>query len=116
MAPAKTGGKKKGWSTNNEVVTGEYTINIYKSSRGVGFKKRVPRTLRGIWKFAMKEMGTPGGRADTRLNKAVWARGIRNVPYLIRVQWSRGRNEDEDSPNKRYTLVTHVPVSTFKTL
>uniref|UniRef100_A0A452TP72 Large ribosomal subunit protein eL31 n=1 Tax=Ursus maritimus TaxID=29073 RepID=A0A452TP72_URSMA len=81
-----------------------------------GFKKRAPRALKEIRKFAMKEMGTPDVRIDTRLNKAVWAKGIRNVPYRIRVRLSRKRNEDEDSPNKLYTLVTYVPVTTFKNL
>lgn len=42
-----------------------------------GFKKRAPRALKEIRKFAMKEMGTPDVRIDTRLNKAVWAKGIR---------------------------------------
>ncbi|KAJ6667475.1 hypothetical protein lerEdw1_016596 [Lerista edwardsae] len=85
-------------------------------SRAGGFKKRAPRALKEIRKFAMKEMGTPDVRIDTRLNKAVWAKGIRNVPYRIRVRLSRKRNEDEDSPNKLYTLVTYVPVTTFKSL
>ena len=117
MAPAKKGAeKKKGRSANNEVVTREYTINIHKRIHGVGFKKRAPRALKEIRKFAMKEMGTPDVRIDTRLNKAVWAKGIRNVPYRIRVRLSRKRNEDEDSPNKLYTLVTYVPVTTFKNL
>lgn len=38
----------------------------------------------------------------------------RNVPYRMRVRLSRKRNEDEDSPNKLYTLVTYVPVTTYK--
>ena len=77
MAPAKKGGeKKKGRSAINEVVTREYTINIHKRIHGVGFKKRAPRALKEIRKFAMKEMGTPDVRIDTRLNKAVWAKGI----------------------------------------
>ncbi|KAM4855390.1 large ribosomal subunit protein eL31-like [Urocitellus parryii] len=117
MAPAKKGGeKKKGLSAMNEVVTQEYTINIHKRIHGVGFKKRAPRALKEIQKFAMKEMGTPDVRIDTRLNKAVWAKGIRNVPYCIRVQLSRKHNKDEDSPNKLYTLVTYVPITTFKNL
>uniref|UniRef100_A0A2K6KCI3 Large ribosomal subunit protein eL31 n=1 Tax=Rhinopithecus bieti TaxID=61621 RepID=A0A2K6KCI3_RHIBE len=108
MAPAKNGDeKKKGPSAINEVVTREYTINIHKHIHGVGFKKRAPRALKEIRKFAMKEMGTPDVRIDTRLNKAVWR---------IRVWLSRKRNEDEDSPNKLYTLVTYVPVTTFKNL
>ncbi|CAI9545942.1 unnamed protein product [Staurois parvus] len=119
MAPAKKGGeKKKGRSAINEVVTREYTINIHKRIHGIGFKKRAPRALKEIRKFAMKEMRTPDVRIDTRLNKAVWAKGIRflhrNVPYRIRVRLSRKRNEDEDSPNKLYTLVTYVPVTTYK--
>ncbi|XP_048213154.1 60S ribosomal protein L31-like [Perognathus longimembris pacificus] len=116
MAPAKKGGEKKGRSAINEVVTREYTINIHKRIHGVGFKKRAPCTLKDIRKFAMKEMGTSDVRIDTRLNKAVWAKGIRNVLYWIRVRLSRKRNEDEDSPNKVYTLVTYVLVTTFKNL
>ncbi|XP_068961155.1 large ribosomal subunit protein eL31-like [Petaurus breviceps papuanus] len=118
MAPAKKGGeKKKGRSAINEVVTREYTINIHKRIHsGVGFKKRALRTLNEIRKFAMKEMGTPDASIDTKLNKAVWAKGIRNVPYRIRVRLSWKRNKDEDSPNKLYTLVTYVPVTTFKRL
>ncbi|KAB0365615.1 hypothetical protein FD754_009771 [Muntiacus muntjak] len=116
MASAKKGGKKKGRSATNEVVTGEYTINIHTRFRGVGFKKRAPRALKEIRKFAMKEMGTPDVRIDTRLKKAVWAKGVRNVPHQIRVRLSRKCNEDEDSPNKLYTLATYVPVTTFKNL
>ncbi|XP_064227056.1 large ribosomal subunit protein eL31-like [Aotus nancymaae] len=115
MAPAKKGGeKKRGRSAINEVVTREYTIN--KRIHGVGFKKRAPRALKEVRKFATKEMGTPNVCIDTRLAKAVWGKGIRNVPYRICVRLSRKRNEDEESPNKLYTLVTYVPVTTFKNL
>ncbi|XP_006875372.1 PREDICTED: 60S ribosomal protein L31-like [Chrysochloris asiatica] len=117
MASAKKGGeKKKGRSAINEVLTREDTIDIHKRLHGVRFKKRVPRALKEIRKFAMKEMETPDMRIDTKLNKAVWAKAIRNIPYCIRVRLSRKCNEDEDSPNKLYTLVTYVPVTTFKNL
>ncbi|KAM8922255.1 large ribosomal subunit protein eL31-like [Lycaon pictus] len=112
MAPAKKGGGEKGRPAINEVVT----INIHKRIHGVGFKKCAPRALREIRKFAMKEMGTPDVHIDTRLNKVVWAKGISNVPYRIRVRLSRKCNEDEDSPNKLYMLVIYVPVTTFKNL
>ncbi|CAM9811709.1 unnamed protein product [Rangifer tarandus platyrhynchus] len=98
MAPAKKGGEKNlGRSAINEVVTREYTINIPKRIHGVGSKERAPRALKEIQKFAMKEMevqtcaSTPGSTKPKR-------------------------NEDEDSPNKLYTLVTYVPVTTFKNL
>uniref|UniRef100_A0A8C5P817 Large ribosomal subunit protein eL31 n=1 Tax=Leptobrachium leishanense TaxID=445787 RepID=A0A8C5P817_9ANUR len=53
------------------------------------------------WPQPRRVMHTPDVRIDTRLNKAVWAKGIRN---------------DEDSPNKLYALVTYVPVTTYKGL
>lgn len=79
-----------------------------------GFKKRAPQAIKAIKQFAEKQMGTSDVRIDTKLNKAVWAKGIRNVPYRIRVKLSRRRNEDEESANKLYTLVTHVQVDSFK--
>ena len=41
---------------------------------------------------------------------------FRNVPFRCRVRLARMRNEDEDSTNKLYTLVTHVNVASFKGL
>ncbi len=38
----------------------------------------------------------------------------RHVPFRVRVRLSRKRNEDEDSVHKLYTLVTFVPVLSFK--
>ncbi|XP_043836371.1 60S ribosomal protein L31-like [Dromiciops gliroides] len=117
MAPTKKGGeKKKGHSAINEVVTREYTINIHEWIHGVGFKKQVPQARKETHKFAMKEMRTLNVCIDTRLNKVVWAKGRRNVLYRIQVHLSRKCNEDDDSPNKLYTLVTYVPVTTFKSL
>ncbi|KAF3815864.1 hypothetical protein GH733_015984 [Mirounga leonina] len=84
MAPLMKGGKKD-CSAISEVVTREYTIDIHKHIHGVGFKKCAPRALKEIWKFAMKEMETPDVHIDTMLNKAVWAKGIRNVPLCIQV-------------------------------
>merc|ERR1712002_435515 len=100
MAKEKRGGLK----AMKDVVTREYTINMHKRVFGMGFKKRAPRAVKEIKKF------------DTKLNKAIWSQGIRNVPYRFRIRLSRKRNEDEDSANKLYTLVTYVPVASFKGL
>nr|XP_060477284.1 large ribosomal subunit protein eL31-like [Panthera onca] len=107
---------KKGRSATSEVVTREYTINLHKCNDGVGFKKCTPWALKEIRKLTTKERGTTDMCIDTRLNNAVWAKGIRGVPFHIHVQLSRKHNKDEDSPNKLYTLVTCVPVTTFKNL
>ncbi|KAK7807719.1 hypothetical protein U0070_009300 [Myodes glareolus] len=110
MALAKKGGEKKGRSAINKVVTQEYTINIHKLIHGLGFKKPAPRALKDFRKFATKEMGTPDVRIDTRLNKAVWAKGIKNVPYRIRVHLSRKHNEGVDGPDDLTSQSTSVAV------
>ncbi len=67
--------------------------------------------MQEIKKFAEKQMGTADVRIDTRLNKAIWAQGVRGTPFRMRVRLARMRNEDEDSVHKLYTLVTHVTVA-----
>ncbi|PAA89187.1 hypothetical protein BOX15_Mlig004813g1 [Macrostomum lignano] len=110
MAPRRE--KKK--SALKDVVTREYTINLHKRIHGIGFKRRAPRAMTEIRKFAERMMGTPDVRLDTRLNKFVWSQGVRNVPFRVRVRLARKRNEDEDSAHKLYTLVTYVPCTEFK--
>ncbi|XP_058575675.1 large ribosomal subunit protein eL31-like [Neofelis nebulosa] len=100
MAPPEKGSKKKGHSAIIKVVTREYTISIHKRIHGAGFKKRASQAFKEIWKFVMKEMATADVCFDTRLNKAVWAKGIRNVLYCNHVWLSRKRNKGEDSPNR----------------
>nr|CAB3265717.1 60S ribosomal protein L31 [Phallusia mammillata] len=107
---------RSGVKAMKDVVTREYTIHMHKRIHGMGFKKRAPRAIKEVKKFALKMMGTQDVRIDTRLNKAIWSQGIRNVPYRLRVRLARKRNEDEDSANKLYTLVTYVPVASFKGL
>jgi large subunit ribosomal protein L31e len=107
---------KKARSAIKDVVSREYTINLHKRIHRIGFKYRAPKAIDAIRKFAKQAMGTDDVRIDSRLNKAVWERGIRNVQYRIRVRLHRKRNEDEDSAQKLYTLVTFVPVDTFKGL
>eukprot|EP00088_Acartia_fossae_P039201 TRINITY_DN407_c0_g1_i1.p2 TRINITY_DN407_c0_g1~~TRINITY_DN407_c0_g1_i1.p2 ORF type:complete len:125 (-),score=51.39 TRINITY_DN407_c0_g1_i1:171-545(-) len=115
MAPNRKDNKS---SAIGEVVTREYTINLHKRLHGIGFKYRAPRAVKEIKKFAEKQMGTRDVRIDSRLNKAIWAQGVRGVPFRMRVRLARMRNEDEDSANKLYTLVTHVniPKNGFKGL
>ncbi|XP_075677813.1 ribosomal protein L31 [Dermatophagoides pteronyssinus] len=116
VSTKKTRGDKKSKSALNEVITREYTVHLHKRLHGVGFKKRAPRAIKEIRKFAQKQMATEDVRIDIRLNKFIWSQGIRNVPFRVRVRLARRRNEDEDSVHKLYTLVTLVPISSFKGL
>lgn len=115
MAPKrKSGEKKKGRSTINDVAKREYTVSIHKQIHGVAFRKHTPPTLKEMRKFSVKEMETPDVRIVIRFNKAVWTKRIRNVLYCICVRVFRKRNEEKDSPNKLSMLVTYVSVTTLQ--
>ena len=58
--------------------------------------------------------GSPAPLIDADLNKQLWTNGSANVPKRIRVRLARKRNDDEESVHKLYTLVSWVPVDTFK--
>ncbi|VDK69375.1 unnamed protein product [Onchocerca ochengi] len=118
MAPSKKGSKqeRKPRSAMSEVVTREYTVNLHRRLHGVGFKKRAPKAIKAIRKFAEEQMGTKDVRVHIRLNEFLWSKGVKNVPFRVRVRLSRRRNDDESSADRLYTLVTHVPVTTFKKL
>lgn len=47
----------------------------------VGFRKHVPLALHEMHTFSMMEMGIPDVCTDTRFNKTVWAKEVRNGPY-----------------------------------
>merc|ERR1712124_11715 len=103
---------KKAKSVRTDCVTREYTVNLHKRLHGSTFKKRAPRAIRAIRKFATQMLGTSDVRVHPQLNKAVWAKGVKNVPHRIRVRCERRRNDDEDAKEKLYTIVTHVMVDT----
>lgn len=97
-------------------MTRDYTIHLHPKTRKYGFKRKAPRAIKLIRKFATAKMGTSDVRVDTRLNKEIWKTGVRNIPYRVRVRLSRKRNDDEDAKEPLYTLASYVPVTTFKNL
>ncbi|KAI5383183.1 60S ribosomal protein L31 [Lathyrus oleraceus] len=102
--------EKTGAGRKEEVVTREYTINLHKRLHGCTFKKKAPKAIKEIRKFAQKAMGTNDVRVDVKLNKAIWSQGIRSVPRRIRVRIARKRNDDEDAKEELYSLVTVVEI------
>merc|ERR1711982_214422 len=89
-------------------VTREYTINLHKRLHGITFKKRAKRAIKEIGTFTQKEMKTSDVRLDVKLNRAVWANGVKNVPNRLRIQIQRRRNDDEDASEEMYSIVTAV--------
>ena len=49
---------KEGKKKEIQPVTRDYTVNLHKRLYGIQFKKRAPRAIREIRKFAMAEMFT----------------------------------------------------------
>merc|ERR1719486_528557 len=108
----KTSGNRK----KQDPVTRDYTVHLHKLLHKIQFKKRAPRAIREIRKFACRAMTTKDVRIDTKLNKFIWSNGVRNVPKRVRVRMSRKRNEDEEAKEKMFTLVQHVPTDDYKNL
>ncbi|CAL9041498.1 unnamed protein product [Musa banksii] len=75
------------------------------------FKKKAPKAIKEIKKFAQKAMGTTDVRVDVKLNKHIWSRGIRSVPRRVRVRIARKRNDEEDAKEELFSLVTVAEVS-----
>ncbi|OAL39821.1 hypothetical protein AYO20_00733 [Fonsecaea nubica] len=105
--PKKTAAKR---SAIGDVVAREYTIHLHKRVHGVSFKKRAPRAIKEIRKFATQAMGTSDVRLDPQLNKKVWESGIKGVPFRLRVRISRKRNDEEGAKEKLYSYVQAVNV------
>ncbi|KIW70438.1 hypothetical protein PV04_02708 [Phialophora macrospora] len=101
---------KKSRSAITDVVAREYTIHLHKRVHGVSFKKRAPRAIKEIRKFATLAMGTTDVRLDPQLNKKVWESGIKGVPFRLRVRISRKRNDEEGAKEKLYSYVQAVNV------
>jgi large subunit ribosomal protein L31e len=134
------GSTKNGWTdfamqALQDVVTREYTINLHKRTRSLGWKHRAPTAVKEIRTFAEKAMGTKDVRIDPTLNAATWQLGIKSVPRRVRVRIEREcehaysymriadsisqctgkRNDDENAKEKLYVVVSHVPgVTSFK--
>ena len=92
-------------------VTRDYTINLHKRTHKVTFKRKAPRAIKEIKKFAQKAMGTNDVRIESALNQYVWSKGIKGVPHRIRVRLARKQNEDEEAKEKVYTLATLLLVT-----
>lgn len=75
---------EKGKSCKAEVMTRDYTFNLHKHLHGCTFKKMAPKAVKVIRKLVEKAMGITNVRLDVKLNKAVWSRGIRSVPRMMR--------------------------------
>ncbi|CAD8105741.1 unnamed protein product [Paramecium primaurelia] len=110
------GKKEKGKPNPLGEVSRDYTINIHKAVHKETFKRKAPRAVSHIVRFAQKNMLTEDVRVDPQLNEAIWARGIRNLPRRIRVRLQRKKKEEDDGKGKYYTLAQYVPVDSFANL
>ncbi|WFD34865.1 60S ribosomal protein L31 [Malassezia cuniculi] len=107
MAPTDKS-QRKTRSALNDVVTREYTIHLHKRVHSIAFKKRAPRGVKEVIKFAQKAMGTKDVRLDPKLNQEIWKLGVKDVPRRLRVRLERKRNDDEDAKEKLYTYATPI--------
>ena len=74
---------KKGKRASKEVVTREYTINLHKRLHNVTFKKKAPKAVKEVRKFAQKMMKTSDVRLDVKLNKEIWSKVCRKRGVVV---------------------------------
>ena len=97
-------------------VSRDYTIHLHKLCHKTQFKKKAPKALSEIRKFAAANMKTEDIRVDPEVNSWVWNQGIRNIPRRIRVRLQRKKNEGDEAGNKFFTEVKLIQVDSFKGL
>ena len=97
-----------------KAMTREMTIHMHRYLHKESFKKRAPKAIKIIRFLAMKTMKTHTVKFDTGLNEFIWSQGIRVVADRIRVRMAKLPVEGEEG--KFYTLVSYVPVNSFKGL
>jgi large subunit ribosomal protein L31e len=109
--------ERKGRKDDN--TSYELTIHLAKLIKGRKFAKRAPMAVDKIRAFAKKLMKTKDNRIDGSLNTYIWHQGVKGVPTRVRVRIERHVAESTDGASKRkrlYTVISHVPVPTFKGL
>ena len=82
-------------SRAKDLATREYTIHLHTRLHNIAFKKRAPRAVKEIKKFAQKAMRTSDVRIDVKLNKAVWSRVcLKLLAGLVTVARKRDGSRD----------------------
>ena len=112
----KPANKKEAESKSIAPASRDYTINLHKLCHKTQFKKKAPKALSQIRKFAATNMKTDDVRIDGEVNAWVWNQGIRNIPRRVRVRLCRKKNESEEAGNKFFTEVKLLHVDSFKGL
>eukprot|EP01004_Peranema_trichophorum_P000030 NODE_10039_length_545_cov_126.433649_g9394_i0.p1 GENE.NODE_10039_length_545_cov_126.433649_g9394_i0~~NODE_10039_length_545_cov_126.433649_g9394_i0.p1 ORF type:complete len:160 (-),score=27.08 NODE_10039_length_545_cov_126.433649_g9394_i0:66-503(-) len=115
-ATVKKSKDKKKKVGRNDPRTMEVTCHLARYLNKMTYKNKAPRAILHIKKIARKFLRTYDVRIDPKLNKAVWAEGIRAIPRRIRIRMERKRNENEEAQRKTYTVVSWVPVGSFEEL
>jgi large subunit ribosomal protein L31e len=81
------------------------TINLHRRLYKATFKKKVPKAVKEIRKYATSTLFTNDVRIDAELNQHLWRNGVRNPDSRVNVTMERKKNEDEEAKEKFYTLV-----------
>ena len=106
-------------SRKEDTVAYECTVHVAKLIHGRTFARRAPLAVDKIRKFAQKLMKTKDNRIDGSLNTYLWSQGVKGVPGRVRVRIERHVAENTDGASKRkrlYSVISHVPVASFKKL
>ncbi|CCW69501.1 unnamed protein product [Phytomonas sp. Hart1] len=100
-----------------DAVTMEATIHLSKLLKKKTFAKRAPLAIKRIKTFVGRLMKTKDNRIDASLNTFIWHKGVKGVPGRARLMIQRKSELKEGSKRKHFfTIISHVPVASFKNL
>ena len=108
---------RKNTGRKPDTIAYETTIHMSKIMRRRTFHRRAPIAIKKIKAFAGKFMKTRDNRIDASLNTHIRSKGVKGVPGRIRLLIQRKVLENTESKRKQfYTVISHVPVDSFKKL
>ena len=102
-----------------DVVTFDLTVHLSKLIKGRKFASRAATAVKKIRALVGKLMKTKDNRVDGSLNTALWKNGVKGVPGRVRIRVQRKVAENREGASKKkrlYTVISNVPVATFKGL
>jgi large subunit ribosomal protein L31e len=106
--------KQTGRKPDNVAV--ETTIHLAKILKKRTFNHRAPIAIKKIQQFVGKLMKTNDNRIDASLNTYIWHKGVKGVPGRVRVKIERKVEAAEGKRKHFYTVISNVPVASFKKL
>ncbi|KAI5167150.1 large subunit ribosomal protein L31e [Nematocida sp. ERTm5] len=95
-------------TSENKVIV--LTVNLWKLVKGCSQKRWADCAVRNLKRLIKKQFRTDMDvKIDMDLNKAIWARGKKNLPTRIRVEIGKRPSFKDNAKTEMFVKHVHVP-------